>query len=227
MSKSKKSRTYSPSLRRDHEVVKSRHNLELCKQWNEMQEYYKLSKGSSGQTGSTSGSRLTQVALVLDSKELTTHDHLLRFCDFITSTVLVPNPFEHADLKKEKRRGLFNCTLGTLLQSDVLNDKHITFAWFDYMNSLDGSVADKDTTPRQDMDLYFSKHAKPYTLFAVTLCVRHCKYNSHDYPGGTEVVIMRTVNDFAKNAGLYFSVIPPTGSYGSNMFLYAGVLLPF
>jgi hypothetical protein len=69
--------------------------------------------------------------------------------------------------------------------------------------------------------------AKPYTLFAVTLCLRHSKYDTHDYTGGTEVVVMRFVNDIAREAGFYFSIIPPTGSYGSSMFIYAGILLPF
>lgn len=97
------------------------------------------------------------------------------------------------------------------------------------MNSLDGNLTDVkhgDSKPKDDIVYYLTHYASAHSLFAVTLCLRHSKYNTHNYTGGTEVVIMRFINDAARDAGFYFSIIPPTGTYGSSMFLYAGVLLP-
>jgi hypothetical protein len=216
--KAKAKRLYSPSSRRGHDEVKKRHNETLCQQFNEMVKYYRPHFAKVAKP---------LHALFLDSVTLTTQQHLQDMCSFTEEQCLVPNKFEYSELCQEKKRSLFNCSVGSLLQSDTLKGKRVPFVWLDYMNSLDGTATEVDeSSPRQDMTLYFSKHAQPFTLFAVTLCLRHCKYNTHDYSGGTEVVIMRTVNDLARDAGLYFSIIPPTGTYGSNMFLYAGILLP-
>jgi hypothetical protein len=209
----KKQRIYNPSPIKNHDQVKARHNRMLCDQYNDMIECYKQKSSKN-------------FALILDSSQLTTQDNLLTRCSFQESSVLIPNMFEFDELSVKKTNGLFNCTLGSLLKSKTLQKKCLSFVWFDYMNSLDGTAVDKETSPREDMKIFFSKFAMPYTLFAVTLCLRHSKYVTHDYSGGTEVVIMRFVNDLAKDAGLYFSIVPPTGTYGSNMFLYAGVLLP-
>ena len=211
---SPKLRVYNPSPIKNHDGVKKRHNEMLCEQYNAMVSYYKVSSTKS-------------CALILDSAQLTTQTFLVTQCKFKPSRVLIPNKFEHAEIQPQKKKGLYNCSLGDLLKSGDLDVKPLSFMWFDYMNSLDGNALEKgESSPRQDMELFFSKYATPYTLFAVTLCLRHSKYSTHDYSGGTEVVVMRFVNDLAREAGLYFSIVPPTGSYGSNMFLYAGVLLP-
>lgn len=213
-------RQYSPSSKGQHHVVKSHHNFTLCKQYNEMMQYYNKKRYDSKHC----------FALVLDSEQLATQSELVKRCGFTESRCLIPNPYEYESLLSKKSLGLHNMTLGSFLKKPVLTpEKTITFAWFDYMNSLDGSLQDTkcgESSPRDDIALYMSKWAKPYTLFAVTLCLRHSKYSTHDYSGGTEVVIMRYVNDVAREAGFYFSILPPTCSYGSSMFIYAGVLLP-
>ena len=213
-------RQYSPSSKGQHHVVKSHHNFTLCKQYNEMMQYYNKKRYDSKHC----------FALVLDSEQLATQSELVKQCGFTEGRCLIPNPYEYESLLSKKSLGLHNMTLGSFLKKPVLTpEKTITFAWFDYMNSLDGNLQDTkcgESSPRDDIALYMSKWAKPYTLFAVTLCLRHSKYSTHDYSGGTEVVIMRYVNDVAREAGFYFSILPPTCSYGSSMFIYAGVLLP-
>lgn len=212
-----KRRQYSPSIKGQHDVVKTNHNLELCKQYNEMMRFYK------GYTQSTC------TALFLDSQQLTTQEALIKHCRFEEQTCLIPNPYEYDVLKTKKSAGLYNMSLGAFLKNRPDSYNVISFAWFDYMNSLDGNLQDRksgESSPREDIALYLKEWAVPFTLFAVTLCVRHSKYQTHDYNGGTEVVIMRYVNDMARDAGFYFSILPPTGSYGSSMFIYAGVLLP-
>lgn len=212
-----KRRCYNPSSKGHHDQVKESQNSQLCYEYNEMRKFY------------TPQDKKKPYALFLDSRQLTTQKCLLSTCGFTEATCLVPNPYEYDSMAAVKSEGLYNQSLGQLLEGGELKGKHITFAWFDYMNSLDGNVQDKkagESCPREDISLYLLMHAKPYSLFAVTLCCRHSKYKTHDYTGGTEVVIMRFINDKAREAGFYFSIIPPTCSYGSNMFVYAGVLLP-
>ena len=212
-----KRRQYSPSHKGHHDVVKKSHNVSLCKQYKEMMQYYNKKRYDPKNC----------FALILDSVQLATQEELVKQCGFTESRCLIPNPYEYDSLSLKKSLGLHNMTLGSFLRKPVLtSEKTITFAWFDYMNSLDGNLQDGESSPRDDIALYMNKWAKPYTLFAVTLCLRHSKYSTHDYSGGTEVVIMRCVNDAAQEAGFYFSIIPPTCSYGSSMFIYAGVLLP-
>lgn len=213
-----KRRLYSPSPKGQHDVVKNSHNLELCKQYNEMMRYYNTYEQS------------TSCALFLDSEQLSTQEALIQHCHFQEKSCLIPNPFEYEALKDKKSAGLYNMSLGSFLKKRPPVHKVITFAWFDYMNSLDGNLQDQkagESSPREDIELYLKHWAVPFTLFAVTLCLRHSKYKTHDYNGGTEVVIMRYINDMAREAGFYFSILPPTGSYGSSMFIYAGVLLPW
>lgn len=212
-----KRRVYSPSVKGKHDVVKADHNQILCTQYNEMIKYYNKYEKKNG------------YAIFLDSEQLATQTLLMSKCGFSQEQCLVPNPYEHEQMATKKTEGLFNMTLGAFLESRVLRKKTVTFAWFDYMNSLDGNAQDRkagENSPREDIEVYFQKCAKPYTLFAVTLCLRHSKYTTHDYSGGTEVVIMRFINDTARQAGFYFSIVPPTCSYGSSMFIYAGILLP-
>jgi hypothetical protein len=212
-----KRRCYNPSGKGQHDQVKESQNTQLCYEYNEMRKFY------------TPKDKRKPYALFLDSQQLTTQKCLMSSCGFTEATCLVPNPYEYDSMVAVKSEGLYNQTLGQLLEEGELIGKHITFAWFDYMNSLDGNVQDKkagESCPREDISLYLLMHAKPYSLFAVTLSCRHSKYKTHDYTGGTEVVIMRFINDKAREAGFYFSIIPPTCSYGSNMFVYAGVLLP-
>lgn len=223
-----KRRVYNPSNKGQHDKLKCQHNAVLCEQYNNMKEYY-VPKEKVNLTKTAKRSS-NDYALFLDSEQLVTQHLLTVLCGFKDDFCLIPNPYEYEDMVHQKPRGLYNQTLGQLLQSSELCKKNITFAWFDYMNSLDGNVQDKKTgesSPREDISLYLLTLAKPYTLFAVTLCLRHSKYDTHDYTGGTEVVVMRFVNDIAREAGFYFSIIPPTGSYGSSMFIYAGILLPF
>jgi hypothetical protein len=210
-------RQYSPSLKGQHDSVKNNHNLALCKQYNEMMCYYKRYQ------------QKTSYAIFLDSNQLATQEALMKQCNFQEKCCLIPNPYEFETLQLKKSSGLYNMSLGAFMKTRVPENKVITFAWLDYMNSLDGNLQDQkcgEPSPREDIALYFEKWAKPYTLFAVTLCLRHSKYNTHDYSGGTEVVIMRYINDTARDAGFYFSIIPPTCAYGSSMFIYAGILLP-
>lgn len=212
-----KRRLYSPSLKGSHDVVKADHNQALAKEYNSMMQYY------------NKYNKQPVYAVFLDSEQLVTQSMLTSKCSFSPSHCLVPNPYEYDQLATKKTDGVYNMTLGAFLTSRVLCDKTVTFAWFDYMNSLDGNVQDKkagESSPREDIEQYLTKWAKPYTLFAVTLCLRHSKYTTHDYTGGTEVVIMRYINDTARQAGFYFSIVPPTCSYGSSMFIYAGILLP-
>jgi len=212
-----KRRTYKPSSKGQHEKIKNKHNNMLCTQYNEMVAYYK------------SDILKDVYALFLDGVNLTTQTKLQKQCGFDESHCLVPNPYEYEELKVQKTAGLFNQSLGQLLKSSALKGKHVSFVWFDYMNSLEGNFGDVkagESTPKQDILFYLKHHAKPYSLFAVTLCLRHSKYTTHDYAGGNEVVVMRFINDAARDNGFYFSIIPPTSSYGSSMFLYAGVLLP-
>lgn len=212
-----KRRMYSPSVKGQHDAVKQSHNLALCKQYNEMMRYYEKYDQS------------TSYALFLDSPQLATESALIKHCLFQPKNCLVPNPYEYDALHSKKAAGLYQMSLGSFLKRQPPAGRVITFAWFDYMNSLDGNVQDSkagESSPREDIEEYLTKWAKPYTLFAVTLCLRHSKYKTHDYNGGTEVVIMRYVNDKAREAGFYFSIVPPTCTYGSSMFIYAGVLLP-
>ena len=210
-------RAYKPSSKGQHDKIKNEHNNMLCMQYNEMVAYYRAHLPTD------------VYAVFLDGTSLTTQTKLQEKCGFDEHHCLVPNPYEFEELKVQKTQGLFDQSLGQLLKSSALKGKHVSFAWFDYMNSLEGNFGDVkagQSTPKQDILFYLKRYAKPYSLFAVTLCLRHSKYTTHDYVGGNEVVVMRFINDAARDNGFYFSIVPPTCSYGSSMFLYAGVLLP-
>ena len=225
---------YNPSPKHCHRELKAFHNAELCRQYNDMVAFYWPKKAAASLDKSENTQQLQQqqpYALFLDGPGLQTQRELVARCGFTEERCLVPNPFEYQALRAVKGAGLFDLSLGQLLAGKELRGKRVSFAWFDYMCGLEGfrgggGVGGVDVIPKADLEAYVRVHARAHSLLAVTLCLRHSKYDTHDYKGGSESYVRRFLCDLCRSVGFYFAELPPTSVYGSAMFVLAGCLLP-
>jgi len=159
----------------------------------------------------------THRAIVLDGEDIFTTKTLLKLTDFKKHNIHIPNPFSYSKIFKQHRQTA-KCTLSKLLElTKIPFKKSISFAFFDFMGTFDGSK-ETDMYPKKDITNYF-KYNFPAneSLFAVTISLRNS--NSGKYITSDITRLKNHIKKVAKDNGYTTYNVPLDWTYRKSMYV--------
>jgi len=107
-------------------------------------------------------------ALVLDGPDART-SKALESRQFTQTNIYVPNPYSYKEIRKVKRRNVFDMFLGEFLDMAIEEGINFNSTWLDYCCNFDGN---SDMKPQDDIKKYFESELHIEGAFAVTFCYR-------------------------------------------------------